>query len=115
MVGIVLILSPRIFGLESGSPEAVVPVTFGWAALIYSALTRYELGLIKVVSFRTHLALDLMSGIFLAASPWLLGFAERVWVPHLMLGCVEIGAVLLTGRSADDLAHSPVGGTNAHH
>lgn len=43
-----------------------------------------------------HLALDIFSGIFLAASPWFLGFADVVCKPHLILGLIEIGAALLT-------------------
>lgn len=48
----------------------------------------------------THLMLDLGSGLLLAASPWLFGFADGtattdgVWVPHLVLGLVEVLASL---------------------
>lgn len=113
VVGLVLILSPRLFGFEAGSPEAAVPVFLGWAAIVYSILTRYELGLLRVIPFRAHLTLDMMSGIFLAISPWILGFAERVWVPHLILGLVEIGAVLMTRRTAEEPG-GHIGGTPAH-
>ena len=40
--------------------------------------------------------LDLLSGLLLAASPWLFGFSEFVYVPHLVLGLLEIGAALMT-------------------
>jgi hypothetical protein len=45
---------------------------------------------------KVHLFLDVLSGIFLAASPWLLGFSDRVCLPHLVLGILEISAGLLT-------------------
>jgi len=59
-------------------------------------LTNYELGVTKGISMRTHLTLDLMSGILLAASPWIFGFSEYVYLPHLVLGILEIGASLVT-------------------
>jgi hypothetical protein len=56
----------------------------GWAALVHSLLTNYELGLFKVLPFRVHLTLDVFSGALLAVSPWLfrvfesrVGFAPR--------------------------------------
>ncbi len=56
----------------------------------------YELGLVKQLSMRTHLGLDLASGVLLAASPWLFGFSDYVTTPHLVLGILEIGASLMT-------------------
>jgi hypothetical protein len=48
---------------------------------------------------KAHLALDVLSGIVLAASPWLFDFADRVYLPHLILGLIEIGAGLMTRTS----------------
>jgi SPW repeat len=42
--------------------------------------------------------LDLGSGILLAVSPWLFGFADQVWAPHLVIGLIEIGTALMTRR-----------------
>lgn len=40
--------------------------------------------------------LDTVSGIFLATSPWLLGFSDKVFLPHLALGLIIIGAAIIT-------------------
>lgn len=40
--------------------------------------------------------MDLLSGILLAASPWLFGFADDIWWPHVLFGLIEIGAALMT-------------------
>ncbi len=45
--------------------------------------------------------IDFLSGVFLAASPWLFGFAEEVYLPHLILGIFEIGASLMTKTTPD--------------
>lgn len=68
----------------------------GVSAILYSLLTDYELGLLRVVPFSFHLGLDIGSGILLAASPWLFQFAERVWIPHVVVGLFEILAGLMT-------------------
>ena len=108
IVGILLILAPRIFGFQNGGPEDRIPVTLGVLALIYSLLTRYELGLFKLIPFRIHLSLDFLSGVFLAVSPWAFGFSDRVWAPHLVVGLLEIGASLMTRVPAVDQGSVPV-------
>jgi hypothetical protein len=102
VVGVLLIFAPRILGFQNGGPEDRIPVILGIATLIYSLLTRYELGLIKVIPFRVHLTLDFLSGVFLAISPWAFGFSERVWVPHLLVGLFEIGAAMMSHRGVDE-------------
>lgn len=99
LVGLLLILSPKLFGFDIGGAAAMLPVILGASALIYSLFTNYELGLVKLLPFKTHLTLDVMSGLVLAVSPWLFQFADRVWVPHLVFGLLEIGAVLMTRTS----------------
>lgn len=95
-VGIFLMIAPFIFHLTNINPEGLVFYVLGVAAIFYSALTNYELGLFKLIPMKVHLILDVLSGIFLAASPWILGFSDRVYLPHLILGIFEITAGLLT-------------------
>jgi hypothetical protein len=96
IMGIFLLASPSLFSLEMHAIESTVFYIVGVTALIYSVLTNYELGLLKIIPMRGHLALDIFSGIFLAASPWLLSFDDIVYKPHLVLGIIEIGAALMT-------------------
>src|SRR4051794_16143563 len=96
VVGLLLILSPKIFGFDTGGIESRLPVILGIAAIVYSLVTNYELGFLKFLPFRVHLALDVISGLLLATSPWTFHFADRVWVPHFVLGLIELGAVIMT-------------------
>ena len=96
LMGIFLILAPWIFNLDPGEPEGIIFIVLGAMALLYSLMTRYELGMMKVISMKTHLTLDILSGIVLAASPWIFNFQEEVYLPHLILGLIEIGAGLFT-------------------
>lgn len=86
LVGILLIASPWLFDFDRGGMETWIPVLLGAGALVYSVMTDYEMGLSKALSMRTHLTMDLLSGILLAASPWIFGFADDVYMPHLILG-----------------------------
>lgn len=107
IVGLLLIIAPNIFGFEHTGAASSVPVALGIAAIVYSIVTNYELGFIKLLPFKTHLGLDLASGIFLAASPWLLHFSSQIYAPHLVVGLVEIVVVALTSTS-QSLSHHPV-------
>ena len=98
LMGILLIASPWLFNFADGGAETWVPVVLGAGAILYSLLTDYELGMSRTISFRTHLTLDLISGAFLAASPWIFGFADQVYTPHLILGLLEMGAALMTRK-----------------
>ena len=99
LLGILLIASPWLLNFSSGGPETWVPVVLGAIVVIYSLMTEYELGVFKIISMDAHLALDLWSGILLAASPWLFGFYEWVYLPHLILGVLGTGASLTTQRT----------------
>jgi len=96
IMGIFLIASPSLFGLNHDRIESTIFYVLGVAAILYSLLTNYELGFMKLIPMKFHLLLDFLSGALLAASPWLFGFSEIVYGPHLVLGIVEIAASLLT-------------------
>jgi hypothetical protein len=98
MMGVLLIAAPWLFDFAQGGAETWVPVVLGAGAIIYSLMTDYELGATNAISMRTHLTLDLVSGALLAASPWIFGFADYIYAPHLILGLLEIGAALMTKR-----------------
>ncbi len=99
LVGLLLIAAPWIFGFDRGGMESWIFVIAGASALVYSLLTNYEMGVIKKLPMSMHLMLDAMSGILLAASPWLFGFSDYVYMPHLIFGLFEIGASLITKKT----------------
>jgi hypothetical protein len=96
IMGILLIASPWIFDFAMGGAETWIPVILGAGMIVLALFTDYELGAIRKISMRMHLTIDLISGALLAVSPWLFGFADDVWEPHLIPGVFEIGASLMT-------------------
>jgi hypothetical protein len=110
MSGILLMASPWIFGFDQVSAARWVTIVVGLALLLMSLLTNYEGGVLKSIPMAVHLNTDVVAGLFLAASPWLLGFHDQVYLPHLILGIFEIAAGLMTsripaGQSVTDIKH----------
>ena len=104
VMGLFLIAAPWIFGFARDGAETWVPVILGVSTIFYSLFTNYELGITGKISMKTHLAIDLMSGILLAVSPWLFGFSEYVYLPHVVLGLTEVVAVLLSKTQPEHFA-----------
>ncbi|HEX2216627.1 MAG TPA: SPW repeat protein [Xanthobacteraceae bacterium] len=95
-MGVLLILSPYLFGFATGGIKQWLPMALGAAMIGLALLTRYELGAVGAIPMPTHLLIDVLSGLLLAASPWLFGFASIVFWPHLILGLIEAGTACMT-------------------
>jgi hypothetical protein len=98
LFGIVLILSPWLFHFGVGRNGSAVwlPVALGIVVIVYSLGTRYELGLMPGLEMTTHLILDVVAGVILIVSPWVLRFDDRVWLPHVAMGAIAVVVALLT-------------------
>ena len=109
VVGAALILAPYLFGFANDEPARNAAWIVGGGALLYSLFTAYELSIAKIIPYRVHLGLDMAAGLFLAASPWLMNFADRIVAPHLVVGLLEIGVALMSrsAHSAGDDHHLP--------
>lgn len=76
-----------VFYLEQGVVTVVMLVS-GISILLYSLLTKYELGLFKMMNMKNHLALDFFVGLMLAGAPYLLNYSTAFWeqvIPGLVL------------------------------
>jgi len=96
LMGALLIAAPWIFGFNDGGAETWVPVIIGIVMLLQALMTDFEMGVFKSISMSTHLRMDFIAGIFLAASPWIFGFSDTVWAPHVIFGLMEVAASLMT-------------------
>ncbi len=98
--GALLLVAPYLFGFATGGVEQILPQIIGAAIILMSLITKYELSIAKIIPLNVHLGMDVASGALLAASPWLFGFANLIWWPHLLVGLMEIGVVIMTKRYA---------------
>lgn len=96
LTGIALVFSPFFFWTPEMGADFWVPFLLGAGIVVYSVWTDYEWGAFRTLSMATHLKLDMAGGVLLAVSPWLFGFADLVFWPHLIIGVFEILASLIT-------------------
>ncbi len=74
-VAIALMGLPVLLGLGSSSPLAFwLSVITGAAALVLTLLTDHETGVIRVLPYSFHLAVDFLVGLVFVAAPLVLGF-----------------------------------------
>ncbi|MFD2569562.1 SPW repeat protein [Spirosoma soli] len=97
--GGLFLASPWLFGFADKPAAKWVPLAAGGAALSSSLFTDYELGAVRKIPMPAHLGLDVAEGALLAASPWLFGFAKKVYLPHVIFGAFALGAGLLTQKT----------------
>ena len=99
IVGLLLIAAPWLLGFADNTSATIIPVVLGASTILYSLFTNYEYGLVRLLPYKIHLMIDFMAGLLLLSSPWLFGFSDRIYLPHLILGLFEIIAVALSRKS----------------
>jgi len=105
LIGVVLVAAPWIFGFSDVASAKWTAIGVGLAILATSVMTNYEWGITRLIPMHAHLVSDAALGIFLAASPWIFGFANdgtNVWLPHLLIGLGEIGIAATSNPWPDD-------------
>lgn len=97
-LGVVLLLSGWLFQFRGMHPANDVSLVAGSIALVNAALTRFEFGAVQVLPLRVHIAVDIVAGLLLAASPWLFGFAYQTHKAHLVFGLTQAGVGFFSDR-----------------
>src|SRR3712207_71500 len=106
---------PRLAGIE-GTRSARQIRTAGAIHAAYSTLTDYPLGVVKVLPFRAHLALDALGALALAATPFVTGQyrqGRRQWVPHVALCAFELASLAMTDPTSRGDFHGDVDAVRA--
>lgn len=99
LVGVLLAAGPWIFQFQDAAAAKWTAVGVGVGVLATWVMADYELGLMRVIPMRMHLMADVVVGAFLAASPWIVGFAgegANAWVPLLVIGLGVFGAAMMS-------------------
>ena len=101
---------PRLTGIE-GTRAARQIRAAGAIHIGYSTITDYPLGLVKLLPYQAHLAIDALGAIALAAVPFVTGQWKKgrgQWLPHVALGVFELGALALTDPTGKGDFHGDV-------
>lgn len=108
VVGVVLLIAPWLFGFNDVAAAMLSAVLVGAFIILNELITTSPISPLKLVPMRVHIVLDVVTGLFLALTPFLFGFsgaAGNVWVPHVIVGIMTIGYALMT-RTADDTSRA---------
>lgn len=89
---------PKLAGID-GTQSARQVRAAGAIHAGYSTITDYPLGVVKLLPYKAHLAIDALGAIALAATPFVTGQykkGRRQWVPHVGLSLFELGSLLMS-------------------
>lgn len=90
--------APELVGFTDEEAAARLARVVSGGVLLTSLLTRYELGLIRVLPFKAHLATDVVLGMLTAGAPFLFGFSRNKRARNFFvgMGAFSVMAGLLT-------------------
>ena len=101
---------PKLAGIE-GTRSARQVRTAAAIHAGYSMFTRYPLGLVKVLPYKAHLAIDALGAVALAATPFATGQWKqggRGWRPHVGLALFELASLAMTDPTGRGDFHGDV-------
>lgn len=101
LVDVVLVSVPLVMDFGKSSSFALyIPIAIGILNLLYSLCTEYHFGLLKVIPFKSHLALDFLVGIPLIITAVFVGINSLAGGFNLLMGVGIILAVLFSKNDA---------------
>jgi len=95
---LVVPMLPEIAGFEKVVNAKVICRGLGAGALSYTLLTKAKWGLIRLLPFKAHLAIDFSVSCLAIATPWLFGFSDNKAARNALIatGVIGLAAALLT-------------------
>jgi hypothetical protein len=101
---------PRLAGVE-GTRSGRQMRAAGAVHAGYSTMTNYPLGIVKLIPFKAHLALDAAGAVAVGALPFITGQykrGRRQWVPHVALSAFELISLAMTDPTGKGDFHGDV-------
>jgi len=101
---------PKVAGIE-GTRSARQIRTAAAIHAGYSTITDYPLGIVKLLPFKAHLAIDALGALALAATPFVTGQYKKGqdhWVPHVALCLFELASLAMTDPTGKGDFHGDV-------
>lgn len=104
-VALALMGLPFLLGLGASNDLALIisPVV-GVAALILTVFTDHHLGLIRVLPYALHLAVDLAVGVLFLLVPFIFGFSGLDAAFYWLNGAAVVAVISLSKPEAKDTA-----------
>jgi hypothetical protein len=105
-----LTVFPKLAGIE-GSDSATQVRISGASHLAYSMVTKYPLGIVKLLPYKAHLALDAVGALAIAATPFITGQwkkGTKEWVPHVGIAAFELMSLAMSDPTGKGDFHGDV-------
>ncbi len=90
LIPILMLIVPFLFKLPHSSVESIMLYSASATLILNGMITKCGTGFIRVMPLNVYLLLYVLTGLFLAVSPWILNFSHRIFMPHLILGTAAI-------------------------
>lgn len=101
-VALALMALPFALGLGESNPAALyLSVATGIAAFFLTVLTDHHLGVIRVLPYRVHQAVDLVVGLTFLAAPSILGFSGLDAVFYWLNGAAVVVVISLSAPAGE--------------
>ena len=95
-VALLLIAMPFLLGLGASNPLALtISPIVGVAAFLLTVFTDHALGILRVLPFKLHLAVDLAVGVLFLVLPFTLGFNGLDAAYYWLNGAAVVLVILL--------------------
>ena len=101
-VAIALMVLPFVLGLGASNPLALViaPVV-GITAFLLTVFTDHQLGMVRLLPYRFHLAVDLAVGVVFLILPFALGFSGLDAAFYWINGAAVVAVIALSKPEAE--------------
>jgi hypothetical protein len=101
---------PKLAGVEGTDSARQIRIS-GAAHVAYSTVTKYPLGIVKLLPYKAHLALDAVGALALAATPFITGQwkkGPKEWVPQVGICLFELSSLVMTDPTGKGDFHGDV-------
>jgi hypothetical protein len=101
---------PRLLHVEGTETGNQMRAT-GAAHVGYSVFTAYPPGVVKLIPFKVHLAIDAVGALAVGALPFITGQwkkGRKHWVPHVALCAFELTSLVMTDPTGKGDFHGDV-------
>lgn len=91
-----VLAAPKLVGFAENKTAAQLCRAMSLTVLGYSLLTDAKWGVVKVIPYKTHAALDFASGVIALAAPWVLKFSSDKKARNTLIAMGITGLVVGT-------------------
>ena len=89
-LAMLLIVSPWLFSIQDTVVGRLILLLSGMGSIAIGLVADYELGIVKSIKYKEFLIANIILGIFLVISPAVFAFGETVFIPHVVLGSLQM-------------------------